>query len=285
MVELMLMMLLPPECSSMSGTAASVSAWAVKTLNVNASFMSFTLVLISALGMVPPTLLTTMSNFPKAFDRLRRQFWPLSLDGPDHRPRCALAVRGLRSAVRPPEVRTACGTRLRRRRRPLRMPPRWRHPALGGAGHHRDPVVEAESVEDHVSTSPSSPWLSQPCVLTLASSLASRSGDVLGLIECGRRLFGAERLSALEFGVDEVSQLLLIVIVVAVRLKFVAHRIDDLARHLQLCGLDVDLRIQHRKSGSRISSGHSSVWITITFRLEKSFTRSAASLVLFRNEK
>ena len=34
------MMLPPPECSSIRGTAATVSAWAVSTLKVKASFMS-----------------------------------------------------------------------------------------------------------------------------------------------------------------------------------------------------------------------------------------------------
>ena len=60
------MMLPPPECSIISGTAATVSAWAVRTLKVNASFISLTLVVISALGMLPPTLLTTMSSLPNA---------------------------------------------------------------------------------------------------------------------------------------------------------------------------------------------------------------------------
>ena len=45
MVDVMLMMLPPPECSSMSGTAAAVSACAVETLNVNASLRSFVEVL------------------------------------------------------------------------------------------------------------------------------------------------------------------------------------------------------------------------------------------------
>ncbi|SKU33810.1 Uncharacterised protein [Mycobacteroides abscessus subsp. abscessus] len=39
------------------------------------------------------------------------------------------------------------------------------------------------------------------------------------------------------------------------------------------------------KSGSRISSGHSRVWMIITWRSPKSLTRSAASLVLLRNAK
>lgn len=39
------------------------------------------------------------------------------------------------------------------------------------------------------------------------------------------------------------------------------------------------------KSGSRISSGHNKVWITITSRLPKSLTRKAASRVLLRNVK
>lgn len=65
-VEVMLMMLPPPECSSISGTAATVRAWAVRTLNANASFIALTLVDSSALGMVPPTLLTTMSSLPNA---------------------------------------------------------------------------------------------------------------------------------------------------------------------------------------------------------------------------
>ena len=60
------MMLPPPECSSISGTAAMVSAWAVATLKVNASLRSLVEVVSSVLGMVPPTLLTTMSSFPKA---------------------------------------------------------------------------------------------------------------------------------------------------------------------------------------------------------------------------
>ena len=39
------------------------------------------------------------------------------------------------------------------------------------------------------------------------------------------------------------------------------------------------------KSGSRISSGHNSVWTIITSRLLKSLTRSAASRVLLRSAK
>ena len=38
-------------------------------------------------------------------------------------------------------------------------------------------------------------------------------------------------------------------------------------------------------AGSLISSGHSRVWITMMSRLEKFFTRSAASRVLLRNAK
>ena len=66
MVEVMLMMLPPPECSSINGAAATVSAWAVATLKVNASLRSLVEVVSSVLGMVPPTLLTTMSSFPNA---------------------------------------------------------------------------------------------------------------------------------------------------------------------------------------------------------------------------
>jgi hypothetical protein len=36
------------------------------------------------------------------------------------------------------------------------------------------------------------------------------------------------------------------------------------------------------KSGSRISSGRNSVWITVTSRLAKSLTRNAASCILLR---
>ena len=46
----MLMMLPPPECSSISGTAAAVSAWAVATLKVNASLRSFVEVFSSGVG-------------------------------------------------------------------------------------------------------------------------------------------------------------------------------------------------------------------------------------------
>ena len=60
------MMLPPPECSSISGTAAVVSAWAVATLKVNASRRSLVDVVSSVFGMVPPTLLTTMSSLPNA---------------------------------------------------------------------------------------------------------------------------------------------------------------------------------------------------------------------------
>ena len=63
------MMLPPPECSSMSGTAAAVRACAVDTLKVNASRRSFAEVSSSGAGMVPPTLLTTMSSFPNASGR------------------------------------------------------------------------------------------------------------------------------------------------------------------------------------------------------------------------
>ena len=65
MVEVMLMML-PPECSSISGTAALVSACAVATLKVNASFRSLVDVVSSVFGIVPPTLFTTRSSLPKA---------------------------------------------------------------------------------------------------------------------------------------------------------------------------------------------------------------------------
>ena len=65
-VDVMLMMLPPPECSSINGTAAVVSACAVATLNVNASRRSLVEVVNSVLGMVPPTLFTTMSSLPKA---------------------------------------------------------------------------------------------------------------------------------------------------------------------------------------------------------------------------
>ena len=60
------MMLPPPECSSISGTAAEVSAWAVITLKVNASRKSLVDVFSSGPGMVPPTLLTTMSSLPNS---------------------------------------------------------------------------------------------------------------------------------------------------------------------------------------------------------------------------
>ena len=66
MVEVMLMMLPPSECSSISGTAATTSACAVDTLNVNASRRSFVEVFNSGAGMVPPTLFTTMSSLPNA---------------------------------------------------------------------------------------------------------------------------------------------------------------------------------------------------------------------------
>src|SRR3984893_1970285 len=66
MVDVTLMMLPPPECSSISGTAAEVSACAVETLNVNASLRSFVEVLPSGAGMVPATLFTTMSSLPNA---------------------------------------------------------------------------------------------------------------------------------------------------------------------------------------------------------------------------
>jgi hypothetical protein len=62
----MLMMLPPPECSSINGTAAVVSACAVATLKVNASRRSLVEVVNSVFGMVPPTLFTTMSSLPKA---------------------------------------------------------------------------------------------------------------------------------------------------------------------------------------------------------------------------
>jgi len=60
------MMLPPPECSNMSGTAAEVSACAVTTLKVNASRKFFVDVFSSGPGMVPPTLLTTMSSLPNS---------------------------------------------------------------------------------------------------------------------------------------------------------------------------------------------------------------------------
>ena len=44
------MMLPPPECSSISGTAAVVSACAVATLKVNASFRSLVEVVSSVFG-------------------------------------------------------------------------------------------------------------------------------------------------------------------------------------------------------------------------------------------
>ena len=44
------MMLPPPECSSISGTAAAVSAWAVTTLKVNASRRSLVDVFSSGAG-------------------------------------------------------------------------------------------------------------------------------------------------------------------------------------------------------------------------------------------
>ncbi|CNI33020.1 Uncharacterised protein [Mycobacterium tuberculosis] len=69
----MLITLPPPECSSINGTAARVNAWAVTTLNVNASLRSLVVVVSSVLGMVPPTLLTTMSSLPKASTA-----WPAS---------------------------------------------------------------------------------------------------------------------------------------------------------------------------------------------------------------
>jgi hypothetical protein len=40
--------------------------------------------------------------------------------------------------------------------------------------------------------------------------------------------------------------------------------------------------VQHRESGSRISSGRNSVWITVASRLVKSLTRNAASCILLR---
>ena len=44
------MMLPPPECSSISGTAAMVSAWAVATLKVNALLRSFVDVVSESVG-------------------------------------------------------------------------------------------------------------------------------------------------------------------------------------------------------------------------------------------
>jgi hypothetical protein len=66
MVEVMLMTAPPPECSSISGAAALVSACAVPTLKVNAFLRSLVEVSNNGAGMVPPTLLTMMSSLPNA---------------------------------------------------------------------------------------------------------------------------------------------------------------------------------------------------------------------------
>ena len=63
----------PPPPSSMIGTAARVRAWAVSTLKLNARLMNPVEVSSSGRGVVPPTLLTTMSSRPNTSLRHRRQ--------------------------------------------------------------------------------------------------------------------------------------------------------------------------------------------------------------------
>ncbi len=55
-MELMLITLQQSERSNINGTAATVNAWVMPTLNVRAFFRS----LVEVFGMVPSTLLTTM---------------------------------------------------------------------------------------------------------------------------------------------------------------------------------------------------------------------------------
>ena len=144
------MMLPPPECSSISGTAAAVSAWAVDTLNVNASRRSFVEVFSSALGMVPPTLLTTMSSLPNASTAA-----PASLAVSSGWARSATTMCARRPAARIcSATSSSCGLRAGRDhhvRTGFRECERHRRaePAAR-AGDYGDLIVEPESVENHV---------------------------------------------------------------------------------------------------------------------------------------
>ena len=144
------MMLPPPECSSISGTAAMVSACAVATLKVKASRRSLVDVVSRAFGMVPPTLLTTMSSLPNASTASageRGGVLGMGEVGDDDVGAAAGAADLLGDllelrlgAGRDHHVRTGFGECQRHRGAE----------AAAGTGHHGDLVVEPESVQDHV---------------------------------------------------------------------------------------------------------------------------------------
>lgn len=147
MVEVMLMMLPPPECSSISGTAAEVNACAVETLKVKASRRSFVDVLSSGAGMVPPTLLTTTSSSER-LDRGLHKFGRRIRVGEVGNDDVSLAAGAgdltrhlvelrLRTG-RNHHIRTGFSERERDRGTE----------ATARARHDRNLVVEAESVQD-----------------------------------------------------------------------------------------------------------------------------------------
>src|SRR5277367_6745517 len=56
--------------------------------------------------------------------------------------------------------------------------------------------------------------------------LGQQIRDVFGFVELFRLFFGGKRFSAFEFGLHQLLQLLLVVVVITIRVEFVGHRLD-----------------------------------------------------------
>src|SRR5271168_95771 len=74
--------------------------------------------------------------------------------------------------------------------------------------------------------------------------LGEQIGHVFGLVELLGPLLGGKGFSTFEFGLYQLVQLVLVVVVIAVRVEVVGHRLDHLPGHFEFRRFDLDLLVQ-----------------------------------------